>query len=159
CESYKYKDGTVKAGTYAIMANGDVRFIPRDIPKDVFLKMCSLNLAEKIDNLDDYALLVPAPKVVAKPVLPPVKPEPKSGPENRNPDPPKAAPGGGGNAKGLSALSTHCAQCHTGAKARGKNMRFNDDGSLANLNKDVILKALADGKMPPKGRPRPPQED
>src|SRR5262249_10241414 len=138
---------------------GDVRFIPRDIPKDVFLKMCSLNLAEKIDNLDDYALLVPPPKVVAKPVLPPVKPEPKSGPEIRNPDPPKAAPGGGAEAKGLSALTTHCARRHTGAKERGKNILFNEDSSWANLNKDAILKALADGKMPPKGHPRPPQED
>jgi hypothetical protein len=160
CESYTYKDGSVKAGTFAIMANGDVRFIPRDIPKDMFLKMCSLNLADKIDNLDDYAPLVPPPKVAPKPVLPPVTPEKKSGPEIRNPEPPKKPAAANANSKGLTALSTHCAQCHTGARAKGKNMMFNDDGSLnPNLSKEAISKALADGKMPPKGRPRPPQDD
>ena len=143
----------MKAGTYAIMANGDVRFIPRDIPKDVFLKMCSLNLAEKIDNLDDYAPLLPPPKIVAKPVLPPVIPERKSEPEKRNPDPPKSAPGGSVS-KATSALSNNCARCHTGARAKGKNMMFNEGGTFnTNASKEAISKALADGKMPPKGQP------
>jgi hypothetical protein len=161
CESYKYPDGNVKAGTFAIMANGDVRFIPRDIPKDVFLKMCSLNLAEKLDNLDDFAPLVPPPKPVVKPVLPPVKPEPKSAPEQRNPDPPKGGNAGGAvDQKVVTALSNNCAMCHTGARAKGKNIMFNDDGSLnPNVSKDAISKALAEGKMPPKNRPRPSQHD
>jgi hypothetical protein len=160
CESFTHKDGTVKAGTYAIMANGDVRFIPRDIPKDVFLKMCSINLADKLDNLDDYVPLVPAPKVAPKVVLPPVTPEKKSSPEKRDPESPKTAPGGGSSSKALSAISTHCAQCHTGARSKGKNIMFNDDGSLSpNINKDAIAKAIAEGKMPPKGRPRPSDDD
>src|SRR5262249_6550415 len=150
CESYKYKDGTVKPGTFAIMANGDVRFIPKDIPKDVFLKMCSITQAEKIDNLDDYAVLVPAPEVKVKPALPPVPPEAKSPPEQRNPDPPKGGNAGGGtDAKVVSILTEHCAQCHTGTRAKGKNMIFNEGGTLnPNLRKDAMAQALAEGKMP-----------
>jgi mono/diheme cytochrome c family protein len=143
------------------MANCDVRFIPRDIPKDVFLKMCSLNQAENLDNIDDYAPVVPPPKVEVKPILPPVKPEPKPAPEPRNPDPPKGGnAGGGAGSNFMAALSNNCAKCHTGARAKGKNIIFNDEGSLnQNVSKDAIAKALADGKMPPKGQQRPSQDD
>jgi hypothetical protein len=168
CEAYT---GNVEAfkgkvGTYAIMANGDVRFIPRDIPKDVFLKMCSLTQADKIDNLDDYAPLLPAPKVEKKPVLPPLEPEPKRNPEPLPKAPAQPPAAGGGNAGGgaeaqaVTVLNSHCAQCHTGPRARGKTMIFNQDGSLnASVSKDAISQALAEGKMPPKNRPRPSQDD
>jgi hypothetical protein len=156
CESHTYKDGSVKAGTYAIMANGDLRFIPKDIPKDVFLKMCSITQAEKIDNLDDFTLLLPPPKVEKKPELPSVPPEPKKGPPGpgKPAEAPKSGNAGGPDAKLLDALSRNCAKCHTGARAKGKNMMFNEGGTFnQNVSKDAISKALAEGKMPPKGQP------
>src|SRR5262249_26367008 len=88
CETYKTKDGTLKRGTFAIMANGDLRFVPHDIRKDVFLQMCSITQAEKIDNLDDHCPLITPPKEQAKP-----KPAPPAPPANnaRPADAPKPA--------------------------------------------------------------------
>src|SRR5262249_37571225 len=49
-----------KKGTIAIMASGDVRFIPDNIPDDVFKAMCTIKGAEKVD-LDKYTTLIPPP--------------------------------------------------------------------------------------------------
>jgi hypothetical protein len=85
-------------------------------------------------------------------VLPPPPPETKPAPEKRNPDPPKA--GASVEAKAIEILSNNCARCHTGARAKGKNMMFNEGGTFnTNVSKEAISKALADGKMPPKGQP------
>jgi hypothetical protein len=60
-----------KRGTYAIMANGDVRFILETIPDDVFKAMCTIAGGEKVD-FEQYALLIkPDPnEMVARPDLP-----------------------------------------------------------------------------------------
>ena len=71
-----------KDGTYAIMADCKVRFIPKDIDPKVFRAMCAINSGKRIDNLDQIAPEISAP-VEAAPVkkdqpAPPVKPpEPK----------------------------------------------------------------------------------
>jgi hypothetical protein len=49
-----------KPGTYAIMADGTVRFISKDIPDDVFKAMCTINGGEKVD-LEKHTELVPPP--------------------------------------------------------------------------------------------------
>jgi hypothetical protein len=155
CESYKYKDGTSKAGTYAIMANGDVRFIPKDIKLDIFLKMCSITQAEKIDNLDDYCPLVPPPKEEKKALPPPPANNPPADKPAEAPKPATAA-----NAKAVQALANNCAKCHTGERSKGKTMIFSSDGVLnPNAPKAEIAKALAEGKMPPKTEQRRPSAD
>jgi hypothetical protein len=81
-----------KLGTFAIMADGRVRFISKDINPDTFKAMCTINGGETIENLDEVAPVVPGgSKPVLKPQLPPeVKP-----PEVITPKPPDGvkAPG------------------------------------------------------------------
>jgi Protein of unknown function (DUF1559) len=74
-----------KKGTYAIMANGDVRFIYEDVPDSLFQAMVTIAGNEppiKKEEWEKYAPLIPAPEVVelkAGPLPPPggeVKPPP-----------------------------------------------------------------------------------
>jgi hypothetical protein len=69
-----------KRGTYAIMANGDVRFIHDDIPDSLFQAMVTIagNEPIKKDELAKYAPLIPVP-------------------ENFNAAPPPLVAGGGPN--------------------------------------------------------------
>jgi hypothetical protein len=83
-----------KKGTYAIMANFDVRFITEDIPDSLFQAMVTIAGNEPIskEELDKYAPVVPPPDgVELKVTVPPgggVKP----------PVPPPAPVAGGGDA-------------------------------------------------------------
>jgi hypothetical protein len=160
CESYKYKDGTIKAGTFAIMANGDVRFIPKDIKKDMFLKMCSITQAEKVDDVDEVCPVVPPPKVAPKPALPP-PPAPANNEKPAGPKAPDAAkPKAELESMAVAAMNRNCAMCHTGAKPKGKHQIFLEGGTLnPDASKEKISKMLAEGKMPPPQRPRPSNED
>lgn len=65
-----------KDGTFAIMADGAVRFIPEDISDDDFKALCTINGGEKIANLDAIAPLIAGPgvKTELKPMVPPEKP-------------------------------------------------------------------------------------
>jgi len=70
CTTY---DG--KRGTIAIMANGDVRFIPETIADDKFKALCTINGGEQVD-VDDVAPLIkaeaaPQPPPAAPPAAPP----------------------------------------------------------------------------------------
>jgi hypothetical protein len=49
-----------KKGTNAVMADGAVRFIPDNIPDEVFKAMCTIKGGEKVD-LDKYTTLIPPP--------------------------------------------------------------------------------------------------
>jgi hypothetical protein len=81
CVKYEGKDGT-----YAIMGDGKVRFIPRDMNLDLFRALCTINGGEKIPDLDKIAPEVPptggpvnfvndpAPGANGKPQLPPTPP-------------------------------------------------------------------------------------
>jgi hypothetical protein len=58
-----------KPGTFAIMADGAVRFIPDDIPDDMFKALCTINGGEPISNLDRIAPLVtPSDQPADKPM-------------------------------------------------------------------------------------------
>lgn len=166
CEGYA---GNVEAfkgkrGTYAIMANGDVRFIPHDIPNDVFKKMCSLTLAEQIDNLDELAPKVPRPQVQLKANPPPPPPPPPPTPKKEEEKPKPAAPQAGGapDAKVVAALQRNCGACHTAPMVKGKTTIFVSQGVYnPDAPKKEMAEALAGGKMPPKrpGAPQPSADD
>jgi hypothetical protein len=49
-----------KKGTIAVMADGAVRFIPDNIPDEVFKAMCTIKGGEKVD-LEKYTTLIPPP--------------------------------------------------------------------------------------------------
>jgi hypothetical protein len=49
-----------KKGTIAIMADGSVRFIPDNIPDNVFKAMCTIKGGEKVD-VNKYTTLIPPP--------------------------------------------------------------------------------------------------
>jgi hypothetical protein len=51
-----------KPGTFAIMADGKVRFIPATIDPKMFQAMCTIAGGERVKNLDDIAPEVPAPE-------------------------------------------------------------------------------------------------
>lgn len=57
-----------KRGTYAIMADGSVRFISADISDELFKAMCTINGGEKVDKAEIDKMAVP--------VAPPGKPVP-----------------------------------------------------------------------------------
>jgi hypothetical protein len=95
-----------KEGTYAIMGDGKVRFIAKNIDPKIFRAMCTINGGEQIADLDKIAPEVPAPNAPAappkdapggateKPQLPPTPPVgglPIPGP----PDVPKPPTNGG----------------------------------------------------------------
>jgi mono/diheme cytochrome c family protein len=118
--------------------------------------MCSITLADKIDNLDEVCPIVPPPPAPVKkaPPAPPAVPLPPKA------EAAKPAAAGTADAKVIAALTKNCGQCHTGARSKGKNVIFNDDGSLnPNLQKAEMAKAISEGKMPPKQRGPLSEED
>jgi hypothetical protein len=170
CTRYKDRDGQEKDGTFAIMADGKVRFIPADIPDKDFKALCTINGGEPVD-VETVAPEVPAPKGLTElkpilPVVPPAKPpEPPPSKPDTPPQKPKAeapkqeSPRGDVN-KVLAALTNNCAMCHTGPRAKGKVQIFTGPGTLnPDAPKQEMGEMLASGKMPPKGRPRPSAED
>jgi hypothetical protein len=85
CTEYKGKPGT-----YAIMADGKVRFIAKDINPETFKALCTINGGDVINDLDEVAPVVPGQgKSVLKPQVPPPtvapQPEPKSPVEGTKP--------------------------------------------------------------------------
>jgi hypothetical protein len=80
-----------KPGTFAIMADGKVRFIPATISPDTFRAMCTIAGGEKIRNLDDVAPEVKpdeedeAPAPVLKGEPPPAGPPPVQTPPVQTP--------------------------------------------------------------------------
>jgi len=64
CAKYQGKDGT-----FAIMADGKVRFIPETIPAKTFQAMCTIAGGEKIKDIDEVAPEVPAPEDFQQPEL------------------------------------------------------------------------------------------
>jgi hypothetical protein len=96
-------------GTFAIMADGKVRFLSESIPPETFRAMCTINGGEKVENLNTLAPevqgleapselktlpQVPAPKAAETPAKPPtpVSPpakdaNPPKTPEKGNPPP------------------------------------------------------------------------
>jgi hypothetical protein len=71
CTEYKGKPGT-----FAIMADGKVRFIAADMNPETFKALCTIAGGEKIENLDVIAPVVPDNTVTLKPALPGEQPKP-----------------------------------------------------------------------------------
>lgn len=59
-DGFRHTFGTPdgKPGTFALMANGDIRFIPADIDKKVLLAMATRAGGEPLDDLDRHAPLI-----------------------------------------------------------------------------------------------------
>ena len=81
-----------KPGTFAIMADGKVRFIPADIDPKTFQAMCTIAGGEKIKNIDTVAPVVPPPDDFEQPELKAEQPQAQAQPESRPATPPAAAP-------------------------------------------------------------------
>jgi hypothetical protein len=65
-----------KPGTFAVMADGKVRFIPASIDSKTFQALCTIAGGEKIKNLDAIAPEVPAPDEATQPELKAAQPAP-----------------------------------------------------------------------------------
>jgi hypothetical protein len=80
-----------KLGTYAIMADGKVRFIAKDMNPETFRALCTINGGEKIDDIDKIAPLLAG---VAAPAPPKKDPEPGANgkPETGKPETPATPP-------------------------------------------------------------------
>jgi hypothetical protein len=170
CTEYKGK-----RGTFAIMANGDVRFVPETIKDAEFKALCTISGGEKVD-VDKLTVLVPpdqnelktgplpqpGDQTPAKEGTPPGKEvTPPAPPPTKAPPPPPAKTGASqADAKTVTALQNNCAMCHTGPRAK-KVQIFTQGGTL---NEDPAVKGkmaemVASGKMPPRNRPRPSGDD
>jgi hypothetical protein len=108
-------------GTFAIMADFKVRFIPKDIRPAMFRAMCTIAGGERLDDLDKIAPEVPAPSEVVAPKkdaaapingkpdapateakpTPPVEAKPTPPDAPKSPDSPPL-PGGGAAAGGAN---------------------------------------------------------
>ncbi len=84
----KYKG---KWGTFAIMADGKVRFLSADMKPEQFRALCTIAGDDKINNLDEIAPVVPAPAVTVKLTPKPTLPSP---PETKPPTTPPSTPPG-----------------------------------------------------------------
>jgi hypothetical protein len=76
-----------KQGTFAIMGDGKVRFISKDMNPEIFKGMCTINGGEEIGDLEQIAPVVPGGEAVLKPGLPGVIPPPV----DNTPKPPDGA--------------------------------------------------------------------
>jgi DNA-directed RNA polymerase subunit M/transcription elongation factor TFIIS len=87
-----------KRGTFAIMADGKVRFIPETIEPKTFQALCTIAGGDKVRNLDKVAPEVPLPEdqpqpeLKAEPVPPAAKKPAQTPPAPEAPKPPAAPP-------------------------------------------------------------------
>jgi hypothetical protein len=84
-----------KRGTFAIMANGDVRFLFEDIPDQLFQAMVTIAGGEPIDKaaLEKYAPLVKSEQVELTTKPAPSAPTPSTTPPANKPTPPAGVGG------------------------------------------------------------------
>jgi hypothetical protein len=66
-----------KRGTFAIMADGRVRFILETIPPDIFRALCTIAGNDKVNDLERHAPLVEAEPINEPPTAPPAAPAAK----------------------------------------------------------------------------------
>jgi hypothetical protein len=157
------RDG--KRGTNVIMADGSVRFLSENISDEVFKALCTAKGGEPVLLTDRDAPLIPPPqgqaeqKNVAPLPVPPPPVKPKE--EPIVPKQEKAqAKREVSNDQAVLVFQKNCATCHTGARAKGEMQLFTSPGVFnSRAPRDKIQEMLAEGKMPPKGRPRLGQAD
>jgi hypothetical protein len=163
-----------KRGTFAIMADGRVRFVPETIADADFQALCTIDGGESVE-VEKLAPLVPSPAVPgelkshalapaapALPALPPIAPTaPATGARPVAPAAPAQA--AEPDPRAVTAVRNNCANCHTAPRHKGNAPLFSADGKLTEdaTLKQKVAEVLAAGKMPPKNRPgpRPTAED
>jgi uncharacterized protein (TIGR03067 family) len=69
CAKYTNKDGKEEDGTFAIMADGKVRFLPASIDPKTFQALCTIAGDDKIRKIDAIAPEVPPPEGAQQPEL------------------------------------------------------------------------------------------
>jgi hypothetical protein len=158
-----------KRGTYVIMADGSVRFIAEGIADDVFRAMCTINGgandasfvvnrdAVKVEPPEEKPAPVAVQQKAEPPTPPPAKAEPQPAPKVQTPGPAQTASFG---TEVTDILTKRCARCHTGDGAK-KEFRIFSSVNAPNpaVDKQLILKMVKSGKMPPKGKGPPLSPD
>ncbi len=81
-----------KRGTFAIMADGKVRFIPETIDPKTFRALCTIAGDDRVRNLDKVAPEVPPPEDQPQAELKAAEPAPPTPPKPAQPAPPPTAP-------------------------------------------------------------------
>jgi hypothetical protein len=166
-----------KRGALAIMADGQVRFIPENISPENFKAMCTIRGDDEVRLGEAPVVPPPEPPAESRPdTLPaaptPMPPAPAAAPaapppappaeKPPAPEPPKQAsrPAGGDDQAVLLVASNFCAKCHTGARSKGKVQIFLSPGVLnPHAPKKEMGDAVAAGKMPPPKAPQPGGSD
>jgi hypothetical protein len=178
-----------KRGALAIMADGQVRFIPETISDANFKAMCTIKGGDDVQLTPDTTVIpppeppaeAPAPTAPATPAPtpaagggtpvpnPPVPaasggtpPKQEPPPEKPKAEEPKKGAQGGGMDNGamLALLGKTCGQCHTGPRAKGKTQIFVSNGVVnPNAPKKEMHQQIAQGKMPPRKGPQPNLDD
>lgn len=154
-----------KRGALAVMADGQVRFIPETVSDEAFKAMCTIRGADEVQLARDTQVVPrPDPTADAPPApaaapvfVPPPKAEEPPAPK-AEPEQPKKSAGhsGGDNQVALGLLNNICANCHTGARAKGKVQIFLSPGvPNPNAPRKEMAEAVGAGKMPPRKGPQP----
>jgi len=111
-----------RRGTFAIMADGKVRFIPADMRPETFQALCTIAGGEKIDNLDTIAPVADEGTVL-KPKLP--GDLPKSPTETSQPVP--SVPPEGKKAEGGKPYTSMAGRYSVSFKEGGKKVETKQD--------------------------------
>lgn len=88
---YKNKDGKEEEGTFAIMGDGKVRFIPANINPKTFQALCTIAGGDKVHGLDKIAPEVPPPEEQPQVELKAEQPAPAVKPSAQPATPPSGA--------------------------------------------------------------------
>jgi hypothetical protein len=133
-----------KKGTFAIMADGRVRFIPADIAPDTFRAMCTIAGGETIRNLDEIAPVVEGDEGPAlKTAPPPVPPAAQAPPPAAAPPPAVAAKPTDNDLKRIVLAYHNHLDAARKAPARAEDLApffENDTRLLAMLkNEDIVF--------------------
>jgi hypothetical protein len=140
-----------KPGTFAIMADGKVRFIPASISPEMFRALCTIAGGEKIRDLDSIAPEVPPAEEIAP--APPIKTaEPAARPPARTETQPQPNPGALlQNARNNALKSNQLKQIglayHTYADAHRKPPSKIEDLAPLYENDAKITAAVKDGSF------------
>jgi len=135
----RYPKGT--KGTYAIMADGKVRFIPADMNPETFKALCTIAGGEKIEDLNHIAPVVPDNTVTLKPTLPGDQPKPEGG--NVPAPPPQAAEK---LPEGWERVDDKTGHYSVAMRTNGKERKAQQSLSTPAGNVTLYLRAMEFGK-------------
>jgi len=114
CTEYKGKKGT-----FAIMADGKVRFIAADMNPETFKALCTIAGGEKIEDLDEIAPVVPDNTVTLKTTVAGDQPKPPA----EAPKPPESAPATGQLPAGWERVDDRDGRYSVALRMNGKEIK------------------------------------